>query len=149
MHFNGSEVLKGVLRDRPYPILSLDCFLNDNLPDFANLEIQAERAFPPFRPPIDATELTKYLRLWMLSTKGDICPPFCHHNEDERFPLPDDYDKSELEALEVLEREFLEESTNSLDEGDDESLEMSKYDEFFKQFSFRPRDSDDQWETVP
>ena len=145
MRFNGSEILKGVLRDTPYPILSLDCFLDGALPDFATLEIQAEKAFPPFRPGINSQELKEYLRLWMQSTKGDICPPFCHHDGNALFPLPPDYDELEKKALAVLEREFLDESQNSPDEGDDGSLEMEEYEKFFDQFNLRPRDTDDPW----
>jgi len=149
MRYEGSEVLKGVLRDRPYPILSLDCFLNGDLPDFATLEIQAEKAFPPFRPEVKGPELMKFLRLWMHSTRGEICPPFCHHNEDARFPLPPDYADLETKALAILEREFLDESQNCPDEGDDASLEMAAYEEFFKQISFGTRDTGKPRESPP
>jgi len=131
MRYGGNEVLKGVLRDRPYPILSLDCFLGDKIPAFAHLEILAEQAFRPVGPAISAPQLAEFLLAWMRSTNGEICPPFCPHVDDERFPVPDDYGDREREALAELERAVLEVPQASESAGDDKGLDREAFGKFF------------------
>lgn len=132
LRYDGQEVLKGVLRNRPYPILSLDCYRADALPDFAALEILSDNAFLPFRAEISPPQLAKYLLAWMQASNGEICPPFCPHVEDGRFPMPDDYSERERKSRDELEREFLEAAKASESDGDDEGLDLDDFEKLFK-----------------
>lgn len=132
LRYDDSWVLKGVLRDRPYPILSLDCFVGDRLPEFAKLELLSEKAFSPVKPVITAGTLAEFLHAWMESSKGEICPPFCSHVHDDRFPVPEDYSEREKESLAELEREFLEVPQASESNGNDHGLDFDAFDKLFK-----------------
>lgn len=132
LKYFGKEILKGVLRDRPYPILSLDCYVGESLPQFAELELLEELAFHLPQSKMRCEEVAVFLRKWMQATRGDICVPFCPDDQDDRFPVPADYASREEAALAELEREFLEVPSVSFDEGSDEEQKIEDVDEFFK-----------------
>jgi hypothetical protein len=134
MQYSGKEILKGVLRDRPYPILWLDCFVAETLPQFAELEVLEEQAFHLPQVKMRCEDVAVFLLKWMEATRGDICPPFCPDDQDNRFPIQVDYASQEEAALAELEREFLEVPSVSFDEGKDEEQKIEDVDGYFKLF---------------
>lgn len=129
--YGGSDILKGVLRNRPYPVLSLDCYRAEVLPGFAALEVLSDTAFLPAHEAISAQPLREFLLAWMESSRGDICPPFCPRLDDVRFPIPSDYAERERQSLAELEREFLEVPQASESGGDDSGLDLADFDRMF------------------
>jgi len=128
LRYHGPEVLKGVLRNRPYPVFWLDCFAADTdeavQPCFARLARLEDEITASSQPKFERRQMENFSREWIESTGGDILLPFCPDGEeDPRFPVPPEYEEKREEALAELEREFLEQGDIGRDENLDEFRE--------------------------
>lgn len=124
--------LKGVLKNRPYPVFWLDCFSEDidasNKPKSAKLAQLEDRVTGNGSTKFLAAEMESFSKCWIESTGGDLILPFCPHGDDSRFPIPESYSKDRENALSELEREFLEQGDIGLDEGQDDDVEEFRGD---------------------
>ena len=111
LFFDGDVSLKGVIRNKPYPIIWADCFAPGELSDLSIHHLKDKLLG---RGKADLSQLRDYLKLWLADSQGHVPIPFIINDPFEDLQAPLDFErKREAVIAELQNHIFVQEDEES------------------------------------